>query len=288
MTQADEGKPLPDDRHRFGSVHTKIKLDAIAKYLPAYTTALKNVPFTLHYIDAFAGTGMCDIKVAGKEIRVPGSAKIAIECAPPFHKMVFIETGLRKVKALERLGKAATGRSITIIRDDANVALPKCLSALNAQKDRAIVFLDPKGMQVEWETLRKIASTRVVDVWYLFPLSGLYRQATRNAASIDAHKAASLTRILGTDEWRPAFYAPHPQDVLFGARPAIRKVEVPQMLAWVKARLETIFAGVEGPKVLYRSGSSHQQIPIFALFFAVSNPRARDLALRIAAGVLKH
>ncbi len=36
------------------------KLRILERYLDAYTTALKNQPFKLMYIDAFAGTGLDD------------------------------------------------------------------------------------------------------------------------------------------------------------------------------------------------------------------------------------
>lgn len=84
------GMSSDEHRHRFGAEHTKEKLQALQDYLPAYTTALGR-RFTLHYIDAFAGTGECVIRIAGQDLTVPGSASIAIDCKPPFHKMVFIE-----------------------------------------------------------------------------------------------------------------------------------------------------------------------------------------------------
>src|SRR4051812_40464473 len=104
-----------DHPHRFGSSHTKIKLDALRGYLPAFTTALKNTNYELHYFDAFAGTGLCHIKIGTQRLMVPGSASIAIDCKPPFQKMVFIEQSPRRAKALERLKDATANRSIEII-----------------------------------------------------------------------------------------------------------------------------------------------------------------------------
>lgn len=199
---SDEGD---DSTHEFGAAHTALKLETLRKYLPAYTRALQS-RFYLHYIDAFAGTGMCNVTVGGEQIEIPGSASIAITCAPPFHRMVFIEKSTKRVRALERLKDRAKDRDIAIVKDDANVAVPAHLRALNASRDRAIVFLDPYGMQVRWETLREIAASKIADLWYLFPLSGLYRQASLRADDIDEDKAAALTRILGTEEWRTAFY----------------------------------------------------------------------------------
>lgn len=288
--QASAGEDR-EQLHRFGSVHTILKLDTLGRYLPAYTTALKNARFKLHYIDAFAGAGVCHVKIGeGRRLMVPGSASIALACTPKFHRMIFIEKSLRRVRALARLKERAADRDIVIIRDDANSALPSFVRALDRRNDRAIVFLDPYGMQVEWNTLREIAQTEIVDVWYLFPLSALYRQATRSAAAMDDDKAAALTRIFGTDEWRDAFYSEAPQQSLFGPVPDVRTAEVPEMLAWVKKRLETIFPGVLEPQLLRQMTESGKPgAPLFALFFAVSNPapKAKALALRIAKGVFE-
>lgn len=58
---------------------------------------------------------------------VPGSADIAIQCEPPFHRLVFIERNRRHVQALQRLAAAAPDRAISVLHQDANIALPDCL-----------------------------------------------------------------------------------------------------------------------------------------------------------------
>lgn len=63
----DELEMSSDDQHSFGGVWTRIKLEALEKYLLAFNTALSKQSFTRLYIDAFAGTGRCDIKVDGEK-----------------------------------------------------------------------------------------------------------------------------------------------------------------------------------------------------------------------------
>lgn len=53
-------------RHEYGGQWTRLKLDILKDYLQFYTTALKGQPFTLHYVDAFAGTGKQDLKLLGE------------------------------------------------------------------------------------------------------------------------------------------------------------------------------------------------------------------------------
>lgn len=80
--------------HEFGGRWTEEKLDGVARYLQAYTTALRNQPFRRMYIDAFAGTGYRASKRPGETVRglfplpkmtelAKGSARRALEVEPP-------------------------------------------------------------------------------------------------------------------------------------------------------------------------------------------------------------
>jgi len=79
------------EQQRFGGDWTLIKLGILGEYLRAFTTALKNQPFRLVYIDAFAGTGRCKVNTSSGEREVDGSARIALRVNPPFDQFVFIE-----------------------------------------------------------------------------------------------------------------------------------------------------------------------------------------------------
>lgn len=280
-----------DDKHVFGGEQTRTKLTAIGKYLPAFTTALSKTRFRLSYIDAFAGTGVCHVTVGGAKLLIPGSASIALNCAPPFHRVFFIEKKKRHVAALKRLANSAAPKWIEVINGDANEHLPEILRGLDPKRDRALVFLDPYGMAVDWTTLQTIAASKIVDLWYLFPLSGLYRQAANDAASIDPDKAAALNRMLGTESWRQDFYAKPTQDDLFGAVASdVRTADVKQMTKWLTGRLREIFPAVTEPCVLFQTlPNGKEGAPLFALYFAASNPdpKAYGLAKKIAEGILR-
>lgn len=87
-------------KHLFGGPWTHTKLVILNSYLKAYSTALKNQPLTLHYVDAFAGTGSYVPKAAqtapgveedlfGLTARdVKGSARIALD-SKGFHHYHF-------------------------------------------------------------------------------------------------------------------------------------------------------------------------------------------------------
>ena len=232
----DDGESS-NDQHPFGGMWTRIKLEALEKYLAAFNTALSKQSFTRIYIDAFAGTGRCDIKVDGANEAIDGSARIALAVTPSFHKFCFIELQSRKLAALNALCREYPSKSIEVIPRDANSALKDLCSQYQWKSERAVLFLDPFGMQVEWSTLEAIAKTGAIDVWYLFPYSALYRQAPKNADALDADKAASPTRALGTDEWRQVFYVQNPQPDLFGdSNGDVRDTDHHQMLEFVSKR----------------------------------------------------
>lgn len=280
-----------EGQHSFGGAWTGIKLDALGKYLVAFNTALSKQGFTRIYIDAFAGTGRCDIMVDGEKKTIDGSARRALATIPSFHKFYFIELHPKKLMLLRDLTAEYPGKAIEVIKSDANAAL-KSLCGRHQWKDqRAVLFLDPFGLQVEWPTLEAIAKTRAIDVWYLFPYAGLYRQAARNSDALDAGKEASITRALGTDAWRHTFYVQNPQPDLFGGSNGdVRGTDHHQMLEFVSKRLEDVFPAVCPPRVLYQSGDSRRPrgAPLFALYFAASNPapKARGLAMKIARDIL--
>lgn len=138
------------------------------------------------------------------------------------------------------------------------------------------MFLDPYGMQVDWDTLAAIRQTEAIDVWYLFLLSGLYRQAARNLSAVDDSKAA-ITRMLGTDRWEAELYHETRQvDFLSGLENPVerqRKADVAGLEAYVKHRLGELFPFWKKPQT-------------FSLFFATSNPSLK--ATNLAGKFAKH
>lgn len=271
--------------NKFGGAWTLIKLEIVERYLSFYTTALKNIchkyNWKLLYIDAFAGTGQCYIQ--GKEAPVDGSAIRALNIKDPFDEYHFIENDPKFAEQLKKYTKEHSVDNIHIHCDDANSKVVNVINGINWKKSRAVMFLDPFGMEVGWELLQKIANTQAIDLWYLFPLSGLYRNAPRKYAAIDSGKEKNVDFILGTPDWRDAFYEADIQQSLLDDEPElVRTKEWKDLIRYVKEeRLESIFHSVLEPKILPDTGS-----PRFALFFAVANPKAASLASKVADHIL--
>jgi three-Cys-motif partner protein len=214
-----------------------------------------------------------------------GSARIAIDVSPKFDRLIFMETKPAYCAALRDLAAQHPDREIVVFETDANRAIQSAIASSGWKHRRAVMFLDPYGMHVEWATLKAVAETKAIDVWFLFSLSGLYRQAARRSSDIDATKQAAITRILGTDAWEQELYSDLGQQDMFGGQERRRTADVSGLERYVKQRLETIFPKVFEPVAL----PPKQKPQMFSLFLCISNddPKAVALATRIGNHILK-
>lgn len=304
-------RPPKDDAagkvHRFGGTWTASKLTALARYLESYTKALKNQPssqrpFRKGYIDAFAGTGyrsaqrddkgehsaavlLPDLAEPEPQAFLDGSARLALKTVPPFDRYVFIERSAERCTQLEVLRSEFPHLSgdIEIRQGDANAEIQE-LCRKDWRSQRAVLFVDPYGMQVDWQTIEAIAGTKAIDLWLLFPLGiGVNRLLTRSG-DIPEPWRRRLNLLLGTDAWYDEFYHVEITRTLFGgAEERIIKATTETIGRYFNDRLRTIFAGVaDEPKVLRNSANC----PLYLLCFAVGNPKGAPIALRIANHLL--
>ena len=85
---------VAEARARYGGRWTSKKLDILGTYLNEYTTALKNQPFQILYIDAFAGSGYVELQQDEPEATefMRGSATIALDIGDKqFDRLIFVE-----------------------------------------------------------------------------------------------------------------------------------------------------------------------------------------------------
>jgi len=293
-------KPL----HQFGGNWTEEKLNTLEKYLRSYLEVMKKQTFHLIYIDAFAGTGYRDISQDEDMIQqsllddfsdiatekyLEGSADRALGLTSSFHEYIFIEQKSKYARELERLkGKYPLKKDIIkIIQGDANLELHKICRERDWRGQRAVIFLDPYGMQVEWDTIKVIAETRAIDLWILFPAAiGVNRMLPRHGEINDKWRIR-LTCVFGTDEWEDAFYATSPQQNLFDEQLSATKktADIESIGQYFCKRLRTVFAGVAPhPKPLNRLNG----IPLYLLCFAAANEKGASIAVRIASHLLEN
>ena len=284
--------------HTFGGNWTQEKLARLRKYLDAYMKIMgkRRDYFKVAYIDAFAGTGYRTQKqesspqkallpefTATEQEFLDGSARIALQTQPPFDTYIFIEKDPQRALELGELRKEYSQFDIRIVNADANRYLQE-LCEKRWHKHRAVLFLDPYGMQVEWRTIEAIAHTQAIDLWILFPLGIAVNRLLRKDGQIDEADSKRLDTFFGTHDWYDAFYKREVRPTLFGEEEHIRKQATIQAIAdYFIGRLQTIFAGVApNPLPLYNSRNN----PLYLLCFAASNPKGAPTAVNIARHIL--
>jgi len=286
-------------QQQFGGPWTREKLEILRHYLDAYTTALKNQPFDLVYVDAFAGTGYCEIQGNNADVFadyttsetqafLDGSARIALGIdEKPFDKFVFIEKDATKCRDLDKLRLDHSKRTIQIIPGDANEALRQWCQEQDWRKQRAVLFLDPFATQVKWETIQIVAETKSIDTWILFPVGAIQRMLPndRSPDRIDVKWKDRLDVIFGSPDWCEAFYTKEVRQHLFGQEEVDHKIATAEvMLDYFIRRLGEVYAGVCNS---YRVLKNSRNSPLFGFCFAVGNPKGADIAIRIAKHIVE-
>jgi len=271
----------------FGGQWTNQKLEILRAYLDAYTTVLKNQPFSLAYVDAFAGPGSYiianDDDYAEFHKFRSSSPMIALETKDKsFDKLVFIEKDAKAAGELMTLSNKFRSRQISVIQGDANEEIPKFCSGMD-RFDRAVVFLDPYATQVSWPTVEAIALTKKIDCWILFPLMAIARLMPTDREPEETW-AGELDRVFGGREHWIAAYKDSPQTSLFGDERGRERTWSSEKIAEkYKERMATIFHRVAPSS---RTLKNSRNVPLFELFFAAGNSSGARRAIPIASHIL--
>jgi three-Cys-motif partner protein len=290
------------NQRRFGSSHTRRKLDVLEGYLNAYSTALKNIGKKLIYFDAFAGSGEVRPKqndtetlnlidfdsIESAEDLILGSSVRALNTIDPFHRYIFVDKLEKNIEHLKlRLKDHDRFSRCRFKPSDANESIKRFCEEADWSDKRAVMFLDPFGSQVNWETIECIAKTERIDLWYLFPAGlSVNRQISRTGA-IDFHHEASINRIFGNNDWKAAIVKGVVEPDFFEERIRLEKVGGPAEITEIMIKqMQGVFGGGVLTKWLpLGRNNSHW----YSLIFAISNrdPAAVKLAKRLAMDVMK-
>lgn len=273
------GKQTKQKGSHFGGEWTKEKLAIIDDYLKFYVKALSNQRVKLIYIDAFAGSG---ITCLADGTEVDGSAIVSLNY--DFDEYYFIEIDEERISSLMEIIKTRFPNKLSkihIINDNCNDSLKNILSELTVYQ-RGVMFLDPYALELDWSILEKANETKILDIWYLFPLNALTRNLPKKKLLTDASKA-KLNTILGTSEWETKLYQESPQLSLFGEA-NYERVNFEELVSFIKSRLSSTFAYVS-PKSRMLKNSKNSAL--FILFFLMTNnsPRAIGLGSKVVSDI---
>lgn len=217
-------------------------------------------PAGLAYVDLFAGPGVCTIRES--DDRVPGSPLIAAAAPKPFQRLLFCELDKRLAKACEeRVAKRIPKDRFMVFPQDCNLAIEGVARELPLGA-LTLAFLDPTGLHLWFETVRRLSVCGAVDLLILFP-DGV--DILRNAAHLYFDQSESnLDRTLGPNsQWRERIAQSNTSD---------------------RSQLRRLYATIYKDQLRRYAGYTHfgEEVirsrtgPLYRLIYATKHPRGLD------------
>jgi three-Cys-motif partner protein len=255
------------------------KLDILKAYMSAYASIM-NVEKTkwlsaFHYVDAFAGPGLVVMRDDGAEDSeaieyLSGSPLRALECEPRFDRLWFIDKRESRRASLQEIIDDRQAR------DRAEIKIGNCNDLLGGiverlrRTERALCFLDPYGLQLDWTTVEDLAATRKVDVFINFSVMGIVRNLPKDDRPGEEVRR-TLGRVMATDSWIDNLYVDQ-HDLFGGVRSSRRPIDARKLAAIYATDLAGIFEHVSDPIVMTNSRGG----PLYALVLASHKSLAKE------------
>jgi three-Cys-motif partner protein len=186
---------------------TWLKLAALDFYFPVYLRILEPLYDRLVFVDLFVGSGVSRYHEGGLELIAPSSALVAASYRnggrdprlTGFDEVVTIEKDPMRAHALEdvlRTRGYASGSNLHSLVGDANEHPRQVLEVLSQHGTHALVFADPEGLDLHFETIRSIVDGhKGTDLFITHLVSGAAR-------AIVGNESPTRDAMYGTDEWR--------------------------------------------------------------------------------------
>lgn len=293
---------VSEPRKSWGGSWTEDKLDAFEKYVKAYLTIMNKYRDKYHwklfYFDGFAGSGtrfeedesqlMQDLfktsTVTTEQLNVYMGAAERVLRLPirGFDYYYFVDINKDNSDKLNsKLAYLCNDKARYEFRvGDANEQIIKMANYLrHDSKAKALVFLDPFGMSIDWESIASLQGDGV-DLWILVPTGMIInRLLEKDGRLVHIEKLKSYFGMT-EEEIRNEFFTHKKENSLFGTLEYDEKVKEPikKIANLYVRRLKTLFSNVtESPLVLYNT----RGMPLFHFVFASNNTTASKIAQQI-------
>ena len=266
--------------NQFGGDWTEEKMDVVVKYAKAYLTIMNRPQWVKTiYFDGFAGSGYIETE-EGEDPKVGTALRILEIAGPkPFDLYYFVEKNASfAAKLEEHISSHPLENRTRVFPEDCNKKLLDLAADLkNDRTYRALVFIDPYGMSVDWSSIEALKGLGV-DLWILVPTGiGVNRLLTNNGDIFDGWMDR-LERFMGYSRKTivDQFYKTKTTRDLFGERSWIEKEKDAAFLAGelYAGKLSQVFAEVSTPFVLRNSQNSI----MYHLMMAANNKTAIKIA----------
>lgn len=266
------------------------KLEVLRKYLHAYTTILSKQSGKIeafYYIDAFSGAGRAEVRTSReRKLRgsdditdllgytpdtdeekqyLDGSPTVALDLEHPFTFYLFIDKSQKQLRDLKDIRQShALKDRIRIREGDANEILEDSVinnPRIDWRRCRAVVFLDPFGLQVPWGTIDRLARTKAIEVIINFPVGTALQRLLQRDGRLSKKQEATLNEYLGTDEWKAVVYKE--TETLFGIETTKVENSGHKLALWYAQRLRDAFGFTAPPMLIRNSSRGHLYYLVF-------------------------
>jgi three-Cys-motif partner protein len=277
---------MEESLNTFGGFWTQQKISIFMKYLKAYLDIMNNYNFKLIYFDGFAGCGTIETDPTNSLESVAIQA-LNLNHAKDFDIYYLVELDPEKVKHLKNVVKEKFPhkKGISIAESDCNEKLKSMTTFLrqpNNKYYKALAFIDPFGMSLNWSSLEACKDLGI-DMWILLPSGIGVNRLLVNDADISDSWLTKLENFLGMkrEEIKNHFYKTTTLTTLFGEVETKHTKEsnaIKKIAELYCSRLNSIWQHVSDPYPLKNSSGSVMYHFVFA-----SNNKA---GLKIANNII--
>jgi len=152
----------------------KDKLFYISRYCYIFNEAMKDKWAIRTYIDLFAGPGICVVEKTKEEIS--GSPLIALSCKVPFTHYFFNDVQPSVIKSLKTRTAFLGSATVNYFSRDCNEIVDELVQKLPSSS-LDFCFIDPTNWQINFNSIRKLAEKRRMDLALTFHVGNMKRVA---------------------------------------------------------------------------------------------------------------
>jgi len=213
--------------NQFGGNWTEAKMEIVVSYAKAYLTIMNKQSWAkTMYFDGFAGSGLIgsdnfDELKKGTALRI-----LDITDPRPFDIYYFVELDDNYKNALEaNINANYFGKNVHVVKDDCNNRIVKMADFLRKNNSfRALVFIDPYGMTVNWRSIESLKGLGI-DLWILVPTGLGVNRLLKKDGQITSAWVNKLEKFLGISEGEiiDHFYKKQKVVTLFGEETSVEK-----------------------------------------------------------------
>lgn len=271
--------------NQFGGNWTEAKMEIVVDYAKAYLTIMnKQTWVKTLYFDGFAGSGLIGDKENEEAITGTALRILDIQDPKPFDIYYFVEKDERNKLSLQsKIEKNHFGKNAHVVQADCNAKLIDMANFLkNNNKYRALAFIDPYGMTVNWDSIAVLKGLGI-DLWILVPTGLGVNRLLKKDMNIPEAWVKKLEYFLGLPrkEITDHFYKENARNTLFGEETYISKENnaIQKIGTLYTNRLKTVFNFVSDSFIMRNTNNS-----IMYHFMMATN---NATALTIANDVIK-